>query len=149
MIKKFYCFVMFLIFSCNDQPSQSNNRESLFLQAERCVVDGGSLYIRCNDEKQKVIGLGYGKFTIIEEKEISEAYKFCNQEPVELSLNIKNAEVEHEEIKAANGFRVWHENLVDFRCFETHRVDNIGRIAKLRVKITPIPSQPKTYGGPW
>lgn len=137
-----YIFIS-VVFSCSDIPSQTNR--NILSQVERCINDGASIYLQCKDGREKIIGLGYGTFMLMEEGETSEALKFCAEQPVELSINVKNAHINHKELKA-NGVIILHKKSAVSDCIETKKIkdltiEGLKDFQKIRVEVTRIPAQ--------
>lgn len=126
-------FFISLIVSCSDIPTQSNR--ILFPLAEKCIGDGASIYLKCDDGTEKVIGLGYGKFYLMNDRKISEALKFCAGDPVEIDVNVKNAHVIHKSLM--DELYVESKKVVDSVCVETKKFDDLSDMKKIQVTLTP------------
>lgn len=140
MAKIILCILTMLSSACDEQALEINQGIPL-LQAERCLADGGNIYIRCRDNREKIIKLGFGKFILIEQGKLLKAFNFCNEEPVEWSIHVKNSYVDYRKV-ANNGFKVEYKNPVDSVCIELQKIKKISIIQELVLELTPRHSVP-------
>lgn len=135
MLKITPWILVVLSLSCDESP-QIHQAEPILLQAEKCSSDGATIYVRCEDGKQKVFELGFGNFSLVENGKLTENFRFCPEDPAEFSINFKNSYICYVRgnAKGVPVMKVLYNEPTDSVCREMRKFDKTDNVGNLKVE---------------
>lgn len=64
--------------------------ETPLLEQEKCVSDGVNIYVQCFGGRQKVFGLRYRTFYVMQNGVVPKAAAFCGDHPEQVTIFLRN-----------------------------------------------------------